>query len=337
MIFKMYLASIYPDRISIRWEGNRRSTRTQWEEKQLRHKALWKTNLEQKKETWNLSYQTKKKIIDSSNFLIHLSPPRTVQVSNKKQIYNYQASFITLTLPSPQQHADQQIKKCLNNFLTTLRTKYNLKNYVWKAELQQNQNIHFHLIIDKYIHYNAIRYYWNKAINVLGYVDRYREKWSAMDFKQYCAERNVSGKDGLNGFLQGVKTKWNSPGTENVKNVVTPSMLSYYVSKYMAKDENNAKIKSDVERIKAFGRVWARSQSLSAVKVITRYCWKNLKNRIKTIDSKLNGLKVKHYDYCTVIYFDWKNLSYNFKRWIRKKIHELGMTYQYPFPDTIHN
>lgn len=166
----MKIANIYPNRISV--YSKREFAYNEKIENQFKasnpkeFKELYKNsnpqprNLKVKKHSFNLSKNSKKTLIDSVGTLVALSKPRTIFRKNRKPIYNYRASFITLTLPSTQEVSDVNIKECLNLFFTDLRRVYKLKNYVWKAELQKNGNIHFHIIIDVYIDYNVLLNYW---------------------------------------------------------------------------------------------------------------------------------------------------------------------------------
>ncbi len=82
--------------------------------------------------------------------------------------------FITLTLSGKQRHDDKWIKKnMLELFIKRLQTNYNVKHYFWKAEVQMNGNIHFHLIIDKYIDYLQISRHWNQIQQSHSYLDSY--------------------------------------------------------------------------------------------------------------------------------------------------------------------
>lgn len=86
-------------------------------------------------------------------------------------------TFVTLTLPSKQVHSDNEIKRtCLTPFIETLKRKYSVWNYFWRAEAQENENIHFHIIIDSYIEWQKIRKEWNKCVNKLKYVDEFERK-----------------------------------------------------------------------------------------------------------------------------------------------------------------
>lgn len=332
----MYLATVYPNRITVRYEFDTRTARTRWEERIMKQTESSRNNLTKKKTNWTLSYQSKRKIYDSVNFLHQLAPAKTIKTKSGKLIYNFKTSFITLTLPSKQKHPDIQIKSALNNFLTTLRQKYNLKNYIWKAELQQNKNIHFHLVTDLYIHHSAIRYYWNKAINVLGYVDEYEKKFSKMSLQEYAEYRNLPVSKAINGYLEGRKTKWKSPGTENVQAIKNGKMLSYYIAKYITKStaESEEITDQEQERIKNFGRTWGRSQSLSKIKFITRYCWQNLQQVLREIDVNLQSLDKKVYDYCTIYFLRGERCNRDLSQWFKRKMLELGRTYNYPIPET---
>ncbi|MBA4849471.1 hypothetical protein [Emticicia sp. BO119] len=105
---------------------------------------------------------------------------------NRNQVY---PTFITLTLPDKQKHKDQTIKdRCFMPFIEWLTSasqevdrKGNPKGcgvqcYFWRAETQKNGNVHFHLIVDRYIPYDRLRKKWNQYIERLGYVTRYRQK-----------------------------------------------------------------------------------------------------------------------------------------------------------------
>lgn len=328
----MYIATIYPNRISIRYDHDQRTARKKWEDGIYNQSTRQLENLRKKKTSWTLSYQSKRKIFDSVNYMNTVAPRKTIKTKSGKLIYNFKTSFITLTLPTKQKHSDLEIKNCLNTFLTNLREQFSLKNYVWKAELQQNENIHFHLVIDQYIHHQVIRYYWNRAINTLGYVDEYRETFEKMDLQEYAAHRGITVQKAINGFLAGRKSYWNNPPTENIQAVRNEKMLSYYIGKYLTK--SGSPNDGDVERIQAFGRVWARSQSLSRIQYITRYIWSNLQKAIKAIDTKLESFTVKKYDYVTILYLRGTQAKRKISEWMKKKMVDLATTYNYPIPET---
>ena len=70
-----------------------------------------------------------------------------------------------------------------------------MTDYVWKAELQKNQNIHFHLTTNIFIHHATIRTLWNNCINRLGYISEYQSHFSNMTFEEYKSLRLRNAKN----------------------------------------------------------------------------------------------------------------------------------------------
>lgn len=96
-------------------------------------------------------------------------------------------TFVTLTLPATQQHSDIELTTyLLNPFFVYARKFFKVRHYVWKKELQQNGNLHFHIITDRFIDCDCLRREWNKLLNQgkvegvekpFDYVSRYQRKW----------------------------------------------------------------------------------------------------------------------------------------------------------------
>ena len=286
-------------------------------------------NLNKQKVSWSLSKQTRRKISDSVSLLNELSPARTIWASSKKPIYNFRTSFVTLTLPSAQIHTDTEIKsRCLNNFLTTMRQKFNLRNYVWKAELQQNENIHFHIVWDLYIHHAAVRYYWNKSLELLGYVSEYQNRYCNMSLPTYAKSRGKEPMEVIKAFRQGRDTLWKSPPTEQVIAVKNSRHLSAYLRKYLIKD-NGTPSETSQNRLLSFGRVWGRSESISKIQFSKYYVADNLLEYIATLGDVDKIMHKMTYDYVTVYYFNFKQATKPFLSWLNLKMSELGTTYGY--------
>ncbi|MCD8408094.1 hypothetical protein LNI98_09530 [Tenacibaculum dicentrarchi] len=110
-----------------------------------------------------------KKVIECLVSSVTLSKGVEYSLSKKSQYL----AFVTLTLPSLQVHSDTSIRKLLTRYIENLQKTYNVEHYVWKAEAQKNGNIHFHLIIDKYIHWSVHRKIWNFQLDKLGYLDAF--------------------------------------------------------------------------------------------------------------------------------------------------------------------
>lgn len=298
------------------------------------------TNFSKKRNSFVLSKASKKKLLDSINTMYFLSPSRKIKMKNDKWIYNYKCSFITLTLPTQQEHTDVEIKKlCLNQFLVEIRKHYNVENYVWKAELQKNENIHFHLIIDQYIDFQALRRRWNRILNKLNYVDRYQQRMSKLSLIEYHNLRNknnnISFSDSSKAYAKGKSNGWKNPNTVDVKSVHNKRNLATYLSKYVTKDVT----KEDAENIDecrqaAFGRSWYRSYSLSAIKYRNKFLADEMKTLISYLESKKEKVLKITGDYFTAFYFAAEELDKSFRAFHKKFIVANAVMYNYPFPNT---
>jgi len=340
----MYLATIKADRIVVRYEQDYRfgdacikavnsiskKYTTSLSRSKVHKNSL--ANLGKGKSSSSMSATSKRTLRDTIQLLYQLSTPRKVCISKDRYIYNYRASFITLTLPSTQLHSDVEIKQCLNYFFNNLRSSMGVSNYVWKAELQQSSNIHFHIVLDKYCSYQSLRYYWNKSIERLGYVSNYSLKFSSMTLLQYAKHRDSKVELVKAAYIKGVKSNWSSPNTVTVNSLNSSKQLAFYLSKYMTKDFKNTNVNNvDSERVKSFGKVWSRSGSLSCIKLITRWDWNRIYKHIKPLMSKSNVV-IKQYDYCTIYYFQFLKKIDNLVKWLRNNITNQAMYYNYPFP-----
>lgn len=325
MEFSQDLVQFYPNRLTI---SPRYKQREDIVDKYFRISHQSKNNLSKPKSSVNLSKASKKNIRDSIMSMYVLSKPRTIKTPSSKFIYNYRQSFVTLTLPAAQFHSDIEIKKCLNHFLTNMRRSFNISNYVWKAELQKNENIHFHLSFDKYVHFQAVRYYWLLALKPLGYIDKYAAKFSQMSLTQYAQYRKLSIKDASVAYYSGVRSRWQSPNCVDVTSVRTANDVSNYLSKYFAKsDESNI----DSERIAAFGKVWARSQSLSRLKYKNKIEYQEIKAYINKLVS-VGAVKKVVYDFSTVYYINFKKLVGSLLTQFNVMLYGNAKMYLYPFP-----
>ncbi len=97
--------------------------------------------------------------------------------SGKFRPFHSHIGFLTLTLPSDQAHGDNEIKrKCLMPFIQQLKRIYGVQEYFWAAEPQRNGNVHFHLLIDRWVDKDKVNDLWNVAADHLGYLSKYVSK-----------------------------------------------------------------------------------------------------------------------------------------------------------------
>lgn len=291
-------------------------------------------NLSIKKSSYQLSNNSKRQLMRSVNNLAFLSQPRNI-VSKKGKVYkNFRIGFITLTLPSRQIHSDTIIKKkCLDHLFQELRTFYSVKNYVWKAELQRNGNIHFHIFLDKYVDYNAVKRRWNRIVNKLGYVDRYSSKMSELSLLEYARLRGKKVEEIKEVYAKGCKNKWKSPNSVDCKIAKSSKEIGAYMAKYLLKDVTKKELsEEDIERIRAFGKFWSRSQSLSKLKHQNAFLKEEIKAEIDYIIKEIKSTTVYFGNWFTVIKYRFEDLPGKAQEFIRLILYENAKMYDYPFP-----
>lgn len=282
----------------------------------------------------SVSFRSAKRLKDKVNWLCYLAKNQKVTYPNGSVSENFKLSFITLTLPASQIHSDLEIKRVFNNFLTTLRKRYGLKHYVWKAELQKNDNIHFHLTSTLFINHYVLRKVWNNCINHLGYVSRYSEKFSNMNYKEYseyyknnCVKygKEYVEKDCENAYNDGCKNDWRNPNSTDVKTVFRVKNLAAYLAKYLSKQlssENDQSLteeekKKQKERLEKFGNIWHCSRSLSKLTSYSDVLCNQWSNVVSYIISFKDSM-LKEFDFCNCIYYSLNSLPIRLRNSMRK-------------------
>jgi len=88
-----------------------------------------------------------------------------------ESFFRWRLNFIHLTLPAQGNKTDQFIKKLLNQFFLYAFRKTGMRSYVWKAEPQEQGEIHFHITSDCFIWKTTLQNIWNGILrkhNLLG-------------------------------------------------------------------------------------------------------------------------------------------------------------------------
>jgi len=204
-----------------------------------------------------LSTHSRKRLRNSIEFLLYISENREItgkQFISKKlsteiekvqgrkfsNSVKYKLTFVTLTLSAKQVHTDEVIKsKLLNQFLTTARKKWDMRYYIWKAEKQENGNIHFHILTNQYIKYQEIRSVWNGIQNKKGfhYVDRYSQnmqKYFRSGFRLFPNDDRTRIKQ-FSAYEKNKKINWVNPNSTDIHALYKVKNIGAYMSKYMSK------------------------------------------------------------------------------------------------------
>ena len=176
-----------------------------------------------------LSPSAKKKLIKAINLLVAIALPKKAIDFQSGKEFSFRVNFITLTLPAPQGSVkDKELKQiALKQWIEYWRDHKPGMSYVWRAERQENGNLHFHIITDRFIHYKEIRDTWNKRLSVWHFID---------DFEKKHHHR--------------------FPNSTDVHSVQRIRNLGAYIAKYMSKKETTAQTID--------GKVWDCSKNLKS-------------------------------------------------------------------------
>lgn len=224
-------------------------------------------NLADNEHQGKLSAKAVRRLSNSVNWLVASAKQKYVfdKATNKR--YSFRVNFVTLTLPTLDHSiTDHTFKKVLlHGFINACRYKFDLKNFVWKVEAQENGNIHVHFTTDTFMHWKEVRNIWNRILSKHGLIDTYHKKHSSMNFDTYCkiynADKSRSIKDMAKSFKYGQDTNWRDPNTTDVHAVHKVKDIAAYLAKYMGKKEE--------DRRPIQGRLWGCSYNLSAENKLT--------------------------------------------------------------------
>lgn len=192
---------------------------------------------------------------------------------SKRVVNTRVPTFITLTYPATQIHDDNHCKrKHLTPFIQYLSRTRKCAAYFWKAELQKNQNIHFHIMSDTYCEWKEIRGMWNHLIEADDYVSAFEAKHGHRD-----------------------------PNTTDIEAVRDYEKGAGYIAKYVSK---STRIDPSVDYRKIQGRVWGCSDNLRGLAPFTL---RGVERDEFEQDVRLSNVQTewkKINDFCTVSYLE---------------------------------
>lgn len=236
-------------------------------EKRSRKQVENERNLEKNQHLGDLSLKAYKRIKKSINWLEYIAEKKV----NKKNV-EYKVSMITLTIPSfSEEIEEKRLKKVLNQFLTYARTTYNLKSYVWKAELTKAGNLHYHLLTSEILGFADVKMKWNDLLLKEGLLNDYILKFGSMsecDYKKLRFDQcekygNVYNESQvMQAYMYGCRTGWMSPRSVQIDEIPIEDSLAGYLSKYISKSTKNEGGKDENVNILK-GRIWGCSRNLS--------------------------------------------------------------------------
>lgn len=123
---------------------------------------------------------TKKRLMKAIDLMLQLNPPRKIFNPIINRSYSFRFAFVTLTVSdSINRPTDVCYKKLLKPFLRRMRDKTGA-SYIWKVEFQKRGQTHYHLTINKFIHYSKLQRWWNYEQRKAGFLTNF-----ALKYKHY--------------------------------------------------------------------------------------------------------------------------------------------------------
>jgi hypothetical protein len=262
-----------------------------------------------------VSNNASRKIKRALDYFLLMAAPTKAVIPKTGKSFTFRLVFVTFDLPSKQIHDDNTIKEqILNQMIIELVRYHGVKNYIWRAEKQKNGNIHFHLIIDKFIMYNILRKRWNRICNKLGYVDRYRDNQEEYHKNGFRVRKELLTKwteeQQRKAWIEGKKTNWSSPNSTDIHSVKHIYKLKDYITKYITKNPDKSQLKPDNNNqdILVKGRIWACSQNLSNIKGFDTEIDNEITEELKKIE-KLEKIYQYSDTYFSIKYIDIQMLQ----------------------------
>lgn len=256
-----------------------------------------------KKHHGKISIHARRKVNKAVNYLMFMANDKYLPDTAHGKQYNFKLAFITLTLPSTQVHDDNEVKAdLLNQFMVECRHVWNVRNYIWRAEKQKNGNIHFHILVDRFVPWSELRDRWNRICNKKGYVDRYRDQMRSFHSNGFQVRqdllKNWEYKKQVKAYREGKANDWNSPNSTDIHSLRRINRVAAYILKYMTKDDDAGEIK---------GRMWGCNFELSDIKGGQVIADSRVKDEINHL---LTSKQVKRYDgdYFTVLEIESQKL-----------------------------
>lgn len=234
---------------------------------QIRRKSIitYNTWLKTDNKTYKTDRVTRQQTIKSSGKFSKSAKKKMIKILElwawTLEKSNVSFSFITLTLSS-KFNQNTNYTYYLKLFIEKMKYRYGNINLVWKLELQQNGNPHYHLIIDKEIDWRVVRGVWNniQKPEVKGYQAKMKKKYkNGFFFDINMIENNkiVDEETQLKRYEKGVKANWLNPNSTDVVIIgYEEDGIFKYIAKYINKEEE------EIENSYKANRFWGCTDNL---------------------------------------------------------------------------
>jgi hypothetical protein len=221
---------------------------------------------QQQKKTYSgrLTPGAKKRLVKAITVMVEGTRRRWIFNPVNQRTQLHQLTFVTLTVSDTGSILDgkEGYKKLLAPFLDWLRRTKKVDTYIWKGELQGNGQIHYHVTLPNFIHYQEIRDKWNEVQKKAGIIDKYRERQLQWHKNGFTLRKDLlstwPAAKQLQAYNKGMDTDWQSPNSTDIHKVYKVKDVAGYLIKEITKSCQN--------NVSLGGKVWDCSKNLSEAK-----------------------------------------------------------------------
>lgn len=209
-----------------------------------------------------MSDRARRRLGSAMNWMILFSTDKRVYSLKEKKGFKFKINFITLTLSDEQRHSDHFIKQhLLAPFLKWMERSHNCQSYIWKAEAQEDGNLHFHITTNQFIHWKSVRAKWNKLLAKHSYCKVFQD--GTNDKGNAATQiKSVKTLKGLVSYMQGYITKKDI--FKKKHSIMCPYPAREFTKRSFRQAEcSDGTIKEYKREID--GKLWSTSQNLSKI------------------------------------------------------------------------
>lgn len=264
------------------------------EQRQKILEALAKARKEQY--SGELTKGASKRLTKCIDLLVQCIKPKRIFNEVTQKTVQHRLSFITLTISTkkaitPRQAYDQVFK----HFLQWLRRTMKVTTYIWKIELQERNQTHYHLTTPTFIHYQKIRDKWNNLQRSVGWLTEFEQEKGHSD-PNSTDIHETKHITNLAGYLK----KEFAKSVQNVTKEAIWKMLSNNDKNYFRATTYTEDEAMELSMKENSSKIWDASYNLKGSSYYrTEYNFEML-NRLQTLKQQGKAIE-KELEQCSII------------------------------------
>jgi hypothetical protein len=179
-----------------------------------------------------------------------------------------------------------------------------MKSYIWKAELQQNGQIHYHITTNIFIRFDLIRKRWNYLQQKAGLLDSYYEKHGHYNPNSTDVHK-VYNDDNIEAYLEKYISKQQEVNPTLKANLLNNNSITneQCIGNMLSCSSVNC-----TDDLSINGKIWDCSQDLKSTKLFTVEMLPANESNIIQID-RSSTIKEVTTDYFSILYFEFPSIT----------------------------